>query len=299
MLIFLSGLDNRRNAIKENYARELMELFALGADRGAYTEDDVRELARAMSGWRADWVDDTGFVNFRWDPNRWDSGSKTVFGHTGAYDWEDGVQLVVGHPMHASFFVAKLWSYFVPTPVPQDVATPLERLYVDSGHQVRPVLEAILCSPQLYEGPAMVKPPVVFTAGLLRATGQAITSGNWSWMGAGAGQQLFRPPDVSGWDDTRWLDTNTMRGRWDLVNQTLEGHTINASSSSYAETPAEAVTRARAFWNDPRLTEETVSALSAWASGALPVSGGYAYQRAQRQNALRMLIGMSPDHHVC
>ena len=69
MLLFLSGIYNRRNAINENYGRELMELFTLGADRGAYTETDVRELARALSGWRADWQDPDGFVNFRFDSN--------------------------------------------------------------------------------------------------------------------------------------------------------------------------------------------------------------------------------------
>ncbi len=65
MLIFLSGIENRRNAINENYGREVMELFTLGADRGAYTETDVRELARALSGWTADWNSNDGWVNFR------------------------------------------------------------------------------------------------------------------------------------------------------------------------------------------------------------------------------------------
>ena len=82
MLIFLSGIDNRRNAINENYAREVMELFTLGADRGAYTETDVRELARALTGWRADWVDPDGFQNFRFDPTRSDTGSKTLWAGT-------------------------------------------------------------------------------------------------------------------------------------------------------------------------------------------------------------------------
>ena len=252
MLIWLSGLDNRKNAVNENYARELMELFTLGADRGAYTETDVRELARSLSGWRADWVEGVGFTNFRWDQqSRWDGGTKTVFGQTGRWTWEDAVRLVLDHPEHASFFVRKLWSYFVPVPPSDAVSAALEQRYVASGRQIRPVLEAILCAPELYTGPAMVKPPVVFAAGLLRATGQGITTGNWSWMCDGAGQQLFRPPDVSGWDDARWLDTNTLRGRWDLVNQALEGHTVDPSSSSYAETADEAVTRARALLERP------------------------------------------------
>ena len=86
MLVFLNGIDNRRRAVNENYAREVMELFTLGADRGAYTETDVRELARALTGWRADWDDTEGLHNFRFDSTRWDSGSKTVFGRTGAFN---------------------------------------------------------------------------------------------------------------------------------------------------------------------------------------------------------------------
>ena len=68
MLLFLNGIENRKGAINENYGRELMELFTLGADRGAYTETDVREISRALSGWDADWVDPTGWANFRFVP---------------------------------------------------------------------------------------------------------------------------------------------------------------------------------------------------------------------------------------
>ena len=115
MLQFLDGMSNRRGAVNENYARELMELFTLGADRGAYTETDVRELARALTGWRADY--NNGWVNWRWDEDgRWDFKYKTVFGKTGRFTWQDAVELVLTHPLHPSFFVRKLWGYFVATP---------------------------------------------------------------------------------------------------------------------------------------------------------------------------------------
>jgi uncharacterized protein (DUF1800 family) len=202
--------------------------------------------------------------------------------------------------MHPSFFVRKLWSYFIPVPPSADVQAALERRYVASGHQVLPVLEAILCAPQLYDGPAMVKPPVVFEAGLLRATGRTIDESSWEWLAVMAGQRLFFPPDVSGWDDTRWLDTSTMRGRWEMVNTALKGHTwTSATWNAYpAETAEQAVATARAFWNDPALSPETAGAIGAWAAGALG-AGASASMRGLRQNALRMLIGMSPDHHCC
>ncbi len=113
MLQWLNGAENRKCAPNENYAREMMELFSLGADRGAYSEDDIREQARALTGWRNDWSDELGAHNFRFDPKRHDAKNKTVFGQTGNWGWEDACRLCVEHPLHPSFFVDKLWSYFV------------------------------------------------------------------------------------------------------------------------------------------------------------------------------------------
>ena len=78
MCVFLNTTENRRGAINENYGRELMELFTLGADRGAYTETEVREVARSLSGWTRSYTDGIGYHSFRFDPNRWDTGNKTV-----------------------------------------------------------------------------------------------------------------------------------------------------------------------------------------------------------------------------
>jgi hypothetical protein len=297
MLIWLSGLENRKGAINENYGRELMELFTLGADRGAYTERDVRELARALSGWKADWDPDLGPVNFRFAPHRWDEGNKTVFGKRGAFGWEDAVQLVVEHPLHPSFFVTKLWSYFIPTPPSEAQVEALSKIYTESGLEIRPVLEAILRTPELYGSARMVKPPVVFAAGALRALRQGIYTDRWPWTLGIAGQQLFHPPDVSGWDDSRWLDTNTMAGRWMIVNDALYARTIEPSADYPPETAAQALAAARELWRDPELTDETVTGLSKWAAAAVPTTAD-GWQRAARGNALKMLVGMCPDHHT-
>ena len=92
-----------------------MELFTLGADRGAYTETDVRELARALTGWRADWSSAEGLHNFRFDATRWDPGNKTVFGATGAFGTgrtPAGWWSTTRSTRRSSS--AKLWSYFIP-----------------------------------------------------------------------------------------------------------------------------------------------------------------------------------------
>src|SRR3954462_11018599 len=101
MLLWLSGVDNEKDAPNENYGRELMELFTLGADRGAYTEQDVREQARALTGWRNSWDDDVGLTNFRFDTRHHDSGMKSVFGKTGNFGWQDAVRLCLENPYHA------------------------------------------------------------------------------------------------------------------------------------------------------------------------------------------------------
>jgi uncharacterized protein (DUF1800 family) len=300
MILFLDLAANRKGRPNENYARELMELFTLGADRGAYTEDDVRELARSLTGWDYDWSDELGVHNFHWDEeDRWDPTYKTVFGKRGRWTWEDAVNFVVDHPKHPSFFVAKLWSYFIPTPPDAATAALLEALYKGSGYEIRPVLEAILCSPLLYDGPRMVKPPTVFVAGMLRARRLGITDNLWSWVLSGAGQRVYYPPDVAGWDDKRWLDTNTTLGRWEAVYYMLDDATENpAWGSLYAvETAEAAVAKARAFWGDPDLTASAVTALQDFARRAIPADA-MTHQHAQRQNALRQLLAASPDYQT-
>ena len=301
MILWLNQNENRRNSPNENYARELMELFTLGADRGAYTEADVRNLARCLTGWRNDWSAELGNHNFRYDPNRHDTGLKTVFSQTGNFGWQDAVRLCVEHDKHASFFVQKLWSYFIPTPPPTGDLEALAAHYVDGGHQVRPVLEAILAHPALHTGPRMVKPPAVYVAGMLRTQRRAVDRGDWVWLGEGAGQRLFFPPNVAGWDDDRWLDTSTLRARWLTMATLLNGRQIRGTEfENYdaTETPAQAVAKARAYWNDPELTSAGAAQLDAYAASCLPTvmaSWEKKQYRAIRQNALRLLLATSPD----
>jgi uncharacterized protein (DUF1800 family) len=212
--------------------------------------------------------------------------------------------MCVRHPLHASFFVEKLWSYFIPVPPSADERRALEAAYVGSGWSVRPVLEAILLHPQLHAGPSMVKPPIVFLAGLLRALRRAVDTEAWIWLSDHAGQRLFMPPDVSGWDAARWLDTSTVRGRWEYVTYALRGREIQGDSfDEYdpAETPEQALGAARAAWGDPSLTTETAAALTAFAASCvtpdMPMWKQRSY-RALRQNALRQLVACSPDLQV-
>jgi uncharacterized protein DUF1800 len=301
MLQWLNGAENVKGAPNENYAREMMELFSLGADRGAYTEDDIREQARALTGWTYDWSSSVGTYDFRFEARRHDNGVKTVFGKAGNWGWEDACRLCVENPYHPSFFVEKLWSYFVGAPPTAATRERLISTYLSSGLGIRPVLEEILTSSEFYEGPPMVKPPVVHLASMLRAVRRPIDTTAWVWLCSEAGQQLFWPPNVAGWDDTRWLDTSRMRARWNIVDFVLDGISVDnpwEDPYSTTETAEEALNRALASWNWPELRAEHQAELLAFSQRAealITASWERRPYRALRQNALLQLIGVSPD----
>ncbi len=307
MLVFLNGTSNNKWDPNENYAREMMELFSLGADRGAYTEDDVREMARALTGWRNDWSAELGDYNFRFDPSYHDTANKKVFGQRGNWNYEDAVRLCVTHPLHASFFVTKLWGYFIPTQPSQATLASLESVYLNSGYSIRAVVEAILQHPDFYDGPELVTPPVVYNAGLLRSIGRSVDTTAWTWLSANAGQQLFYPPNVAGWDFGRWLDTSTAKARWEMASYVTSKTYPNPWPSkgqaeySATEDPATALNAALAYWAHPMLSSESEQCISDFAQSCLkePLAPWQrSPYRAMRQNALRMLIATAPDMQV-
>ncbi len=155
-------------------------------------------------------------------------------------------------------------------------------------------------SPDLYEGPPMVKPPVVQLAGMLRALGRPIDTYAWIWLCDPAGQFLFRPPNVSGWDDTRWLDTSRMRAAG-----TSSTTPSTRSRSTPGTTPTAPPRAPRKRWParsppgaTPALRAEHRAELLDFAQRAekLIVAGWQkGPYRAMRQNALLQLIGIGPD----
>jgi hypothetical protein len=307
MLLFLNGTSNDKWDPNENYAREMMELFSLGADRGAYTEDDVREMARTLTGWRNEWSEARGSYDFRFDQSYHDTGAKTVFAQTGKWSYEDAVRLCVTHPLHPSFFVTKLWGYFIASEPSEATLASLQGIYTDSEYSIRAVVEAILQHPDLYEGPELVIPPVVYNAGLLRSISRPIDTTAWAWLSANAGQQLFYPPNVSGWDFTRWLDTSTARARWEIASyvtaKTYPDPWPATGEPAYSDTESadEALGNALAYWAGPSLSCESEACIAAFARTCLQeplAEWERSPYRAMRQNALRMLIATAPDMQV-
>jgi uncharacterized protein (DUF1800 family) len=302
MLLWLNGNGNYNGNPNENYAREMMELFTLGADRG-YTEADVHENALALTGWTNEW-NASGPSNFRFEESLHDDSVKTIFGHRGRFDWVDSCRLCVEHPLHPSFMVGKLWSYFVPVPPPASTLHGLERAYVDGGFEVRPLVEAILRHPAFYEGPRAVIPPVVFTAGLLRALGETVTTDDWSWIGVDCGQRLFEPPNVAGWNYADWMDTARWSGRLTAISYALRNQVIDPSKTKYSvsEDALAALATALDYWDNPQVSSTAHANLLAFANrvqSSITATWEAQSYRAIRQNALRALIPASPDFQTC
>jgi uncharacterized protein (DUF1800 family) len=301
MLLWLSGADSTADNPNENYGRELMELFTLGADRpGGYTENDVREQARSLTGWTYKWTNQ-GPTKFRFDPSRHDDGPKTVFNQTGNWTWYDSPRLCVEHPNHASFFVRKLWSYFIPTQADTPTENALEQAYTGSGYQIRPVVQAILKHPDLYTGQSMTKPPVVYTAGILRALNRTIDTTDWIWLDYQSGQQLFYPPNVAGWDDNRWLDTARFRGRWYVAATALDKTALDENDDA-GDLPADAnaiYTKAVQSLGSPLVEDGARTMILQFGQTALADAGGDPDVQAQYAimvyNAMRQLLLARPE----
>ena len=299
MLLWLNGNTNYKGSPNENYGREMLELFTLGADRG-YNQNDVHQNARALTGWTNDWDQERGPVNFRFEATLHDYGVKRIFGHRGRFDWRDSCRLAVSHPDHPSFLVRKLWGYLVGAEIPKGTARALQRAYVGSGHEVRPLIEAILRHPLFYEGPRLVIPPVVWTAGLLRASRQTITTTSWAWIASLTGQVLFQPPNVSGWNYAQWLDTSRWAGRLEAVDVALQKHTLSGKTYPYGitEDAKQAYEHAIEFWGGRPLSDtarDNLLALGRRIARGQNQTWEQVTYRQLRQNALRNLIPMTPD----
>jgi uncharacterized protein (DUF1800 family) len=143
----------------------------------------------------------------------------------------------------------------------------------------------------------MVKPPVVYLAGMLRARQRGIDTEAWTWLSNQAGQQLFYPPNVSGWNDNRWLDTASFLARWNIAGRVLRPTVLETSDAAPFDAD-KLVERALAFWGTPPLTSATHRALRTFAARTLG-DADRTWKKKQYpplvENALRQLIAVSPD----
>jgi uncharacterized protein (DUF1800 family) len=238
MMEYLDIAGSVRRAPNENYARELMELFAMG--EGNYTEDDVREAARAFTGWvvQREYTPPNIFTLsepvFR--PERFDNGQKTFLGKTGNFRPDDIVDIIAAQPATARHITRKLFEFFVYSDPEDGTLEPFVKVYNDNDGNIGAVVSALLhsevfYSPRAYR--ALVKTPLEYVVGAVKALGMQanitplLAPGNPPralGLITNMGQTPFEPPNVAGWPGgAAWLNATTMFARLNFINQATGG----------------------------------------------------------------------------
>jgi uncharacterized protein (DUF1800 family) len=303
---FLNLIGSHKDEPNENFARELMELFTLGEGNG-YTESDVREAARALTGYVEGKHAGGVLLTTRFEPKNHDGSTKRIFGHKGHFGPHDVLRLVVSNHHHPELLVRKLWSYFVDEPLDKSTRLRLQRIYTGSKYHLKPVVAEILDHPKVYanlDGPTMVKSPVVAIVGMLRATRLGVKVDDWTWVTAGMGQRLFGPPSVAGWEwGPAWMSSNGMRMRFVAANVALSqpGLKVEDGDTPVDLKPSEQLDRAMAALGHPWASERTRKGLLALAKG-YDAMAGQKWQRQvaadMTQRAMRHLLLSAPDAQV-
>ncbi|MCY7359849.1 MAG: DUF1800 domain-containing protein [Rudanella sp.] len=236
MLQFLSNQQNRKNAPNENFAREVMELFTLG--RGNYKENDIKEAARAFTGWQ--FTPEGGFV-FRERVH--DEGQKTIFGKTGAFRGEDVIKLLLDKPETARFVVGKIYRYFVnETPDENRIAVLADQFH-ENNYQIGDLMESIFAADWFYDKANMgahVKSPVELLAGMRHALGVTFDQPQPQvFVQRTLGQVLFYPPNVAGWPGGRnWIDSSSLLFRMKLPDYVLKAAEVNVRAKDEGDVNA-------------------------------------------------------------
>lgn len=220
MLIYLDGANSRKASPNENFAREVMELFTLG--EGNYSEQDVKEAARAFTGWSFE--RETG--TYLWRPGMHDGGEKSILGRTGSFDGDQVLDILLAQPKTAEFIVGKLWREFIS---PTADATEVRRIgaaFRSAAYEVTGALRPLLLSKAFWAPEnrgALVKSPVDLLVGTLRTL--ETSPANTLPVVAGLrqlGQDLFAPPNVKGWPGgSAWINTHSLLARKQFLERLL------------------------------------------------------------------------------
>lgn len=246
MLIYLDMEESNRDNPNENYARELLELFSLGV--GNYTETDIREIARAFTGWTL--APPAGFVeqarptnpetarSMRRDglvatfvPERHDNGQKTIFGKTGNFGLKEVLDLVVAHPACGRHIATRMIDDFGAYDPTDALKGRMAEAFRKSGYEIRPMLKELLTSPEFYATEAQgnrIKSPIRLLVGACRDLKiQGDLSPALAQSIVPLGQELFNPPTVKGWPSgEEWITATTLSLRQRLPEVLLDGHPL-------------------------------------------------------------------------
>ena len=289
MLLYLDNRLNVKGNANENYAREILELFSLGI--GNYTENDIKEAARAFTGWR------NQGLTFIDDREQHDEGMKTVFGQTGNWDGEDIVDLILQQEAAGEFVAGKIYRFFVRDEISDQMLDEIAARLRDNNYALKPFLRTLFLSQDFYSEPSLgtqIKSPVQFLVSTYRKLGLEKIPGTPYFPAATnlLGQALGNPPNVKGWDGGRaWLNPSTILLRNNLIGHLLFPETAAgayprfAYSTRYSNAPAEARQRDR---------DEALAFSSE--SGSVQFSASAASENAQGMSAdITMMASTAPS----
>jgi len=221
MLVFLDNARSNRRKPNENYARELMELFTLG--EGHYTEDDIRNAARALTGWSmhaSKW-------EFQERPFLHDKGNKRFMGQSGRFDGSDIIGIILKRPRAAEFLAERLWRFFASEQIPKGVVGGLEKVLRETDFDIQKTLRALFLHEDFYH-PNMIrtqiKGPVQLVTHLCRTLNSRTPPGQQMVRACTQlGQILFAPPSVKGWDGgAAWITASTLAMRYQLAERLVK-----------------------------------------------------------------------------
>lgn len=219
MLSFLDAGVNVKGAPNENFAREIMELFTMGV--GNYSESDIREAARAFTGWN--YVD----LDFVINEDQHDAGPKTFLGHNGNFDGIQIIDLIMEQPVTAEYIASKLYRYFVRQDLSAELASELGDIFRAANYEVAPLLEAIFMSKDFYSPASVgsqIKSPVQLAVSTYQKLGLDTVPGvpDFNRATGALSQSLFRPPTVAGWAGGRsWVTPGLLLERGNFARDVL------------------------------------------------------------------------------
>jgi uncharacterized protein (DUF1800 family) len=244
MLIWLDNDPNVKGSPNENFARELMELFTLGVNN--YSQNDVVASARAWTGHNTLEEDRE---QYHFYPERHDTGTKTFMGVTKNWDGPDIIDFILGsNPAHkriaSRFIAAKMWSYFAyPDPEPALVAR-LGDAFLASDLSIHALVRSIFMAPEFISNKAkhgLVRPPADWVAACMKVVNITAEDANPQWWMGDMGQQLFEPPNVSGWRPNEyWLTTSRLWARANFARQLIWRNNVSHTLSDIVDMSADA-----------------------------------------------------------
>ena len=237
MLVFLDAGQNLKSRPNENFGRELMELFTMGV--GNYTEQDLREAARAFTGWR------DNDLSFHIDEAQHDDGQKTFLGQTGPFGGQEVLDIILAQPATANFIAGKLYRFFVRDDLTPEFQAKLGGLLRSNTYEIAPFLQTVFLSRDFYSPSSVgthIKGPVELIVSTYRRLGLTATPGmpDFNSTSTDLGQALLNPPTVAGWSQGRaWITPGSLLARGNFARAVLLPDVIAFTDPNLEPYPAQ------------------------------------------------------------